>query len=110
VLLLNFVYTAEVIIIRKLYCYPEFESEEYEQRYSHLFSSTSTDDLCVIRCPDDRSVLSSNHKTPTRTRKQEFRRTDFGSRLLATEDEGEGAVRVRLQRTGLGEGEGDGCV
>jgi hypothetical protein len=37
--------------------------------------------------------------------KQEFRRTDFGSRLLAAEGEGEGAVRVRVQRTGVGEGE-----
>ncbi len=27
--------------------------------------------------------------------KKEFRRTDFGSRILAAEDEGEGAVRVR---------------
>ncbi len=40
--------------------------------------------------------------------KQEFRRTDFGSRLLAAEGEGGGAVRVRGERTGLGEGEG--CV
>jgi hypothetical protein len=40
--------------------------------------------------------------------KQEFRRTDFGSRLLAVEGEGEGAVRVRVERTGVGEGEG--CV
>jgi hypothetical protein len=37
-------------------------------------------------------------------RKQEFRRTDFGSRLLAAEGEGEGAVRVREERTGVGEG------
>ncbi len=48
--------------------------------------------------------------------KQEFRRMDFGSRLLAvegegggsSESEGEGAVRVRGERTGVGEGEG--CV
>ncbi len=41
--------------------------------------------------------------------KQEFRRTDFDSRLLAAEGEGEGgAVRVRVQKTGVGEG--DGCV
>jgi hypothetical protein len=39
---------------------------------------------------------------------QDFRCTDFGSRLLAAEGEGEGAVRVRVQRTGIGEGEG--CV
>ncbi len=41
--------------------------------------------------------------------KQEFRRTDFGSRLLAAEGEGEwGAVRVRGERTGAAEGVG--CV
>ncbi len=37
--------------------------------------------------------------------KQDFRRTDFGSRILATEGKGKGAVRVRVQRTGVGEGE-----
>ncbi len=36
--------------------------------------------------------------------KQEFRRTDFGSRLLAAEGEGGGGVRVREERTGVGEG------
>ncbi len=49
-----------------------------------------------------------NLSSTRNSEKQKFRRTDFGSRLLAAEGEGGGTVRMRVQRIGVGEGEG--CV
>jgi hypothetical protein len=48
---------------------------------------------------DSIGFIHLDRKKYKRIGKQEFRRTDFGSRLLATEGEGEG------ERKGVGEGE-----
>ncbi len=66
-----------------------------------FYSYTST--LLSVRVSQKKSILISGVAG-----KQEFRRTDFGSRLLAAESEGKGAVRVRGERTRVGEGEA--CV